>query len=109
MNQHPILRRCIACRKLVDRKQLWRVVRDFKDGVVLDIGMGRSAYLCQSQSCLKEAHRHKRLQKSLRCQVPVSIVEILQKRLSQPNDSGVEARLQMAQSILEPPSPNQLD
>ncbi len=84
MNQRPILRRCITCRKLLDRKLFWRVIRDHKDGVVLDKGMGRSAYLCPREDCLKEAHRRKRLQKALRCQVPKSVVEVLQERLKTP-------------------------
>ncbi len=83
MSQRPILRRCVACRKLLNRKQLLKVTRDFQDGVVLDGGMGRSAYLCPNEVCLEEACQRKRLQKALRCQVPQTIVEMLQKRLNQ--------------------------
>ena len=83
MNEpRPVLRRCVACRQLLDRRQLWRVIRDHQDGVVLDAGMGRSAYLCQTEACLDEARRRKRLNKALRCQVPDSVVEVLQERLS---------------------------
>ena len=78
----PVLRRCVACRQLLDRSLLWRVIRDHKDGVLLDRGMGRSAYLCPTEACLDEARRRKRLNKALRCQVPDSIVEVLQERLS---------------------------
>ena len=92
MNQRPVLRRCVACRKLLDRKQLWRVIRDYQDGVVLDTGMGRSAYLCPTQDCLEEAHRRKRLQKALRCQVPASVVEVLQERLKPSICTAAEAR-----------------
>ena len=91
MKQSPVLRRCVACRKIFDRQQLWRIVRDFQDGVVLDKGMGRSAYLCPNENCLKEAWQRKRLQKALRCQVNVSVVEVLQNRLNQSNDSITKA------------------
>ena len=91
MPQRPILRRCVSCRKLLDRKQLWRVVRDYQDGVILDKGMGRSAYLCQNENCLKEAWQRKRLQKALRCQVNVSVIEVLQNRLNHGNDSITKA------------------
>ena len=91
MKQKTVLRRCVACRKLLDRKQLWRVVRDYQDGVVLDKGMGRSAYLCPKENCLKEALQRKRLQKALRCQVKVSVFEVLQNRLNQSNDSITKA------------------
>ena len=91
MKQKTVLRRCVACRKLLDRNQLWRVVRDFQDGVVLDKGMGRSAYLCPKENCIKEAWQRKRLQKALRCQVNVSVIEVLQKRLNHCNDSITKA------------------
>ncbi len=91
MKQDPVLRRCVSCKQLLDRKQLWRIVRDFKDGVVLDKGMGRSAYLCRNENCLKEALQRKRLQKALRCQINASVVEVLQNRLNQSNDSITKA------------------
>ena len=91
MKQNPVLRRCVACRKLLNRKELWRVVRDYQDGVVLDKGMGRSAYLCPQENCLKEALQRKRLQKALKCQVNVSVLEVLQNRLNRCNDSITKA------------------
>ena len=92
MNQKPVLRRCVACRKVFDRKQLFKVTRDYQDGVVLTGGTGRSAYLCPNETCLEEAWRRKRLQKALRCQVNLNVLEVLQKRLNQSNDSVLEAR-----------------
>jgi predicted RNA-binding protein YlxR (DUF448 family) len=92
VNQRPVLRRCVTCRQLLDRQQVWRVIRDPQEGVVLDEGMGRSAYLCPSEACLEEALRRKRLQKALRCQVPNSVVEVLQKRLNHSFDSAAEAK-----------------
>lgn len=92
MNKNTVLRRCVACKKLLDRQQLLRVVRDHQDGVVLTHGMGRSAYLCPNEYCLEEARKRKRLQKALRCQVPESVFEVLQKRLIQSIDEAAEAR-----------------
>ena len=88
----PVLRRCVACRELFDRSILWRVIRDHQDGVLLDQGMGRSAYLCRKESCLEEAQRRKRLPKALRCQVPDSAIEELRQRLKPNKDSDAEAR-----------------
>ncbi|WP_115019618.1 YlxR family protein [Synechococcus sp. UW140] len=88
MNEpRPVLRRCVACRELLDRQQLWRVIRDHREGVLLDRGMGRSAYLCPTEACLDEARRRKRLNKALRCQVPDSVIATLQERLSFQRDS----------------------
>ena len=91
MNSRPVLRRCVTCRKLLDRKKLFKVTRDHQDGVVLEGGMGRSAYICLSEACLEEAWRRKRLQKALRCQVPSSVIEVLQKRLNRYINQAPEA------------------
>jgi predicted RNA-binding protein YlxR (DUF448 family) len=50
--------------------------------MALDQGMGRSAYLCPTESCFEEAKRRKRLQKALRCQVSDSIYAALAQRLN---------------------------
>ena len=91
MNDRPILRRCVACRQLLDRRLLWRVVRDHRDGVLLEQGMGRSAYLCPQESCLEDARRRKRLQKALRCQVPETVLSTMQERLSSTTGESAEA------------------
>ena len=91
MSAKPILRRCVACRHLQDRRHLWRVIRDHKDGVLLDLGMGRSAYLCPKEECLEEARRRKRLQKALRCQVPDAVLTTLNERLSASTGVSAEA------------------
>ena len=92
MSGKPVLRRCVTCRELLDRQQLWRVIRLAEGGIGLDQGMGRSAYLCPSQVCLDEAKRRKRLQRALRCQVADSIYAALEQRLHATSSAGSEAR-----------------
>mgnify|MGYP003848946249 FL=1 len=92
MKPKPVLRRCVSCRELLDRQQLWRIIRLAEGGIGLDQGMGRSAYLCPSQVCLDEAKRRKRLQRALRCQVAETIVETLEQRLNTSADPASEAR-----------------
>jgi predicted RNA-binding protein YlxR (DUF448 family) len=78
----PVLRRCVACRQLRDRADLWRLVRlAGGGGLALDAGMGRSAYLCPDPACLEEARRRRRLQRSLRCAVEERIYTTLEGRL----------------------------
>jgi predicted RNA-binding protein YlxR (DUF448 family) len=77
---------------LLNRQQLWRIIRLAEGGIGLDQGMGRSAYLCPNQVCLEEAKRRKRLQRALRCQVAETIVEILEQRLNTSADPASEAR-----------------
>jgi hypothetical protein len=88
----PVLRRCVACRTLQDRRDLWRVVRLAGGGIALDRGMGRSAYLCPQQTCLEEARRRRRLQRALRCSVEECILTTLETRLLTPPSAGLEAR-----------------
>ena len=91
MSDRPVLRRCVACRQLLDRSQFWRVIRDHKDGILLDSGLGRSAYLCPTEDCFEEARKRKRLQKALRCQVPDAVLEALKQRLSSTKAESAEA------------------
>ena len=82
MAGRPVLRRCVACRTLRDRRELWRVVRQAEGGVVLDQGMGRSAYLCPQLSCLEEARKRRRLLRALRCPLDERLLDVLMQRLS---------------------------
>ena len=92
MKERSVLRRCVTCRELLDRRQLWRVIRLADGGLALDQGMGRSAYLCPTRDCLEEARRRKKLQKGLRCQVADSIYAALEQRLHATSPAGSEAR-----------------
>ncbi|MBM5785306.1 MAG: YlxR family protein [Cyanobacteria bacterium K_DeepCast_35m_m1_288] len=92
MSERSVLRRCVTCRELLDRRQLWRVIRLADGGIALDQGMGRSAYLCPRRDCLEEARRRKKLQKGLRCQVADSIYAALEQRLHATSSAGSEAR-----------------
>ena len=92
MSGRSVLRRCVTCRTLLDRQQLWRVIRLAHGGLALDQGMGRSAYLCSDHTCLEEARRRKKLQKALRCQVADSIYAALEQRLEASPSAGAEAR-----------------
>ena len=82
MSERPILRRCVSCRQLLDRQQLWRVIRLADGGMALDQGMGRSAYLCPQLSCLEEARKRRRLQRALRCPLDERLLDVLMQRLS---------------------------
>ncbi|MFZ9229091.1 MAG: YlxR family protein [Prochlorococcaceae cyanobacterium] len=92
MSAAPVLRRCVACRELVDRDQLWRVIRLAGGGLALDQGQGRSAYLCPTPTCFEDARRHKRLQRALRVPVADSILNRLETRLSNSAEASSEAR-----------------
>ena len=75
------VRRCVSCRKLADKSQFWRVVRTVGGAVVLDRGMGRSAYICPNAACLHQAQQKKRLAKALKTAIPPAIFSELAARL----------------------------
>ncbi len=74
-------RRCIVCRKLADRGEFWRIVREGTT-VKLDQGMGRSVYVCRQGNCLAEALKKNRLGKALRQPIPEVLLAELQRRVS---------------------------
>ena len=88
MAGRPVMRRCVACRQLRERSELWRVIRLAGGGVALDRGMGRSAYLCPDPACLEEARRRRRLPRALRCPVEASLLDQLEQRL--PPERGTD-------------------
>lgn len=88
----PVLRQCVACRRLADRRQFWRVIRLAAGGLALDAGQGRSAYLCRDLRCLEEARRRKRLQRALRTPVSDSIYADLEARIISTAPASTEAR-----------------
>lgn len=80
----PNWRRCISCRKVSFKQDFWRIVRVFPSGKVqLDVGMGRSAYICPNSNCLSVAHKKNRLGRALRASVPETLYTTLWQRLSQ--------------------------
>lgn len=71
-------RRCITCRRTAHRSHFLRIVRDHQTHqVLLNSGMGRSAYLCPSTDCIKQAQRKNRLSKVLKSQVQTSVYDLL--------------------------------
>ena len=78
----PNIRRCIACRKMAPKQEFWRVVRvHTSQAIALNQEMGRSAYLCPQEVCLKNAQKKNRLGKALKASVPESIYDQLWQRL----------------------------
>ncbi|PSF38984.1 DUF448 domain-containing protein [Aphanothece hegewaldii CCALA 016] len=76
------IRRCISCHKIAPKTSFWRIVRVYPSGQVqLDQGMGRSAYLCPTDSCLKNALSKNRLGRALRSPIPQDLVQTLRERL----------------------------
>ena len=78
-------RSCVACRTVRPKEQLVRVVRTPDRRVLADPEgklAGRGAYLCPSESCLKEAIRNRRLERALGIPLGESVRQSLAERIA---------------------------
>jgi uncharacterized protein len=76
-------RRCVSCRQTAPKITLWRLIRlAGTQTIVLDVGMGRSAYLCPNASCLQSAQKKDRLSRALKTRVDPHFYQQLADRLT---------------------------
>ena len=87
IQQIPVLRVCISCRKTFDRKDLLKITRDYKQGIMFQKGMGRSAYICKSKSCYSDSKIQKKLQKALKTFLEPEFMEIFEKEITSYNNN----------------------
>ena len=87
MTQHiPVMRVCISCRKTYDRKDLLKITKDHNQGIMLQKGMGRSAYICRSEKCYSDSKIKKKLQKALKTFLEPEFIEIFEKEITSYNN-----------------------
>ena len=72
----PVMRKCISCRITFDRKDLLKITNDHKLGIMLNQGMGRSAYICKSKKCYTDSKLQKKLQKALKSNLSSNFFDI---------------------------------
>ena len=92
IRQNPVLRICISCKKTYDRKDLLKITKDFKQGIMFNKGMGRSAYICKSKQCYSDSKIKKKLQKALKTFLEPAFIEIFEKEIKSYNhnsDKGI--------------------
>ena len=86
MIQHnPVMRKCISCRKTFDRKNLLKITKDHKQGIILQKGMGRSAYICKSKKCYSDSKIKKKLQKALKTSLEPEFIDFFEKEITSYN------------------------
>ena len=85
--QTPVMRICISCRKTYDRKNLIKITKDHKQGIVFQKGMGRSAYICMSKKCYSDSKIKKKLQKALKTSLGPEFIDIFKKEITSYNDN----------------------
>ena len=86
IQQTPVMRLCISCRKLHNRKNLIKITKDRKHGIMFQKGMGRSAYICKTKQCYSDSKIKKKLQKALKTSLEPEFVEIFEKEIASYNN-----------------------
>ena len=87
IQQVPVMRTCISCRKTYDRKDLLKITKDHKEGIMFQKGMGRSAYICKSKECHSDSKIKKKLQKALKTFLEPEFIDIFEKEIASYNNS----------------------
>ena len=87
IQQSPVMRICISCRKTYDRKDLLKITKDQNQGIILQKGMGRSAYICKSKKCYLDSKIKKKLQKALKTFLEPEFIQIFEKQITSFNDN----------------------
>ena len=88
--QNPVMRICISCRKTYDRKNLFKITRDHEQGIMIQKGMGRSAYICNSKKCHSDSKLKKKLQKALKTFLKPEFIDIFEKEIATFNDYSIK-------------------
>ena len=84
--QSPVMRICISCRNTYDRKNLLKITKDHKQGIMFQKGMGRSAYICKSKKCFSDSKIKKKLQKALKTSLKSQFIDIFEQEIASYND-----------------------
>ena len=86
IQQTPVMRLCISCKKTYDRKDLLKITKDHNQGIMFQRGMGRSAYICKSKNCYSDSKIKKKLQKALKTFLEPEFIDIFKKEIASFNE-----------------------
>ena len=76
------MRKCVSCGTIYDRKNLMKITNDQKLGIILNNGMGRSAYICKSKKCYTDSKLKKKLQKALKAILNPDFFDIFKREIA---------------------------
>ncbi len=68
------------------KRELVRIVRSPEGEISLDLTgrkNGRGAYVCRSLTCLQKAHKARRAERSLSCDIPEEVYDRMEEELRQ--------------------------
>ena len=82
IKKSPVTRKCISCKTTYDRNNLLKITNDYKLGIMLNQGMGRSAYICKSKKCFTDSKLKKKLQKALKSILNPDFFDIFEREIA---------------------------
>ena len=82
IQKNPVMRKCISCRTTYDRNNLLKITNDHKFGIMLNKGIGRSAYICKSNKCYTDSKLQKKLQKALKSNLSPHFFDIFEREIA---------------------------
>ena len=68
------------------QSNLIKITKDHKLGIMFQKGMGRSAYICNSEKCCSDSKIKKKLQKALKTSLETEFIDIFEKEITSYND-----------------------
>ena len=66
------LRMCIACRELIEKREMLRIVKNSEGKIFIDFSSkaaGRGAYICNKPECIAKLKKQRLLNKVFSCAV----------------------------------------
>ena len=82
IKKSSVMRKCISCSTTFDRDNLFKITNDHKLGIIINQGMGRSAYICKSKKCSTDSKLKKKLQKALKSVLKSDFFDIFDKEIA---------------------------
>ncbi len=80
------MRRCAACRKVMHKSELLRIVKLSDGKIFVDVtgkAQGRGAYVCKNLICAAELKKRRRLDRSFKTTVSVEIYDEIDRQIAE--------------------------
>ena len=84
------MRMCIACRNMIPKKELMRIVRGADGTISFDPTLkanGRGAYVCNKPECVQKCLKKRLLSHALNVQIPAEVYEKLSEEYASKQNS----------------------
>ncbi len=79
-----IMRMCIACRQMKDKREMLRIVKDKENNIFIDkTGKknGRGAYICRDIDCLSKLKKQKLLNKAFKINIGEEVYKSIEEEI----------------------------